>query len=160
MSDNLYYISLYDLLKTRPVEQHARIQDRYMQLMSHLSVVEDIEHSLFVKNVETVANMGVILLCMVKTDDETDIQIAGSATAIIEPKIIRAGKSVCHIEDVVVHPIWRGRHIASTLLQLLSNYAEHRNCYKVLLDCKEDLIPFYKKQGFAPNVHHLAKYIG
>lgn len=155
-----YYISLYDLLKTRPASQHAHIEERYLFLLSHLSVVQDLKPGAFLRNVEAISKMGVILLCMIKTEDESDIQIAGTATAVIEPKLIRGGRPVCHIEDVVVAPEWRGKQVASTLLHLLSNFAKHHDCYKVMLDCQENLAPFYKKQGLASNGdQHMVVYL-
>jgi hypothetical protein len=37
--------------------------------------------------------------------------------------------------------------------------AELRNCYKVILDCSEDVEPFYKKLGFSKRGLFYGKYL-
>ena len=39
------------------------------------------------------------------------------------------------------------------LLQLATN-----TCYKVILDCKEELVDFYSKNGFNKNGNQMSKY--
>ena len=88
--------------------------------------------------------MGIILVCILRTND--DILIIGTGTLIKEPKIIHGGKSVGHIEDIVVHPLYRNKHIAQTILNKLTEYGA--DCYKIILDCNPTLEPFYEKSGF------------
>lgn len=72
----------------------------------------------------------------------------GIITLFIEPKLIHGGKCVGHIEDLVVYNNYKGNGIASQLINHCVKIAEENNCYKILLDCKEELIPFYNKNNF------------
>ena len=55
---------------------------------------------------------------------------------------------VGHIEDVVVSKEFEGRGIGIKLVTSLLEIANTRNCYKTILDCKDELIPFYERIGF------------
>jgi len=77
-----------------------------------------------------------------------DNKIVGSTTMIIEPKFIHDGGKVGHIEDVVVAKEYQGKDIGKKLVLSLLEYAKKNHCYKTLLDCTEDVKPFYEKIGF------------
>ena len=79
---------------------------------------------------------------------EIDGKIIGSTTLLIEQKFIHNGGYVGHIEDVVVSKEFEGRGIGMKLVVSLLEKAKTMNCYKTILDCKEELIPFYEKIGF------------
>ena len=79
---------------------------------------------------------------------EIDGKIIGSTTLLIEQKFIHNGGRVGHIEDVVVSKEFEGRGIGMKLVVSLLKKAKTMNCYKTILDCKEDLIPFYERIGF------------
>ena len=75
-------------------------------------------------------------------------QPIGIITLLIEQKLIHGGKCVGHIEDLVVDNKYKGKGIARELINYCVNIAEENNCYKIILDCKEELIPFYNKNNF------------
>ncbi|MEX0656937.1 MAG: GNAT family N-acetyltransferase [Nitrosopumilaceae archaeon] len=77
-----------------------------------------------------------------------DGKVVGSTTMIIEPKFIHGGGYVGHIEDVVVAKEHQGEGIGEKLVRVLLEYAKKNNCYKTILDCKDDVKPFYEKIGF------------
>jgi len=77
-----------------------------------------------------------------------DSKIIGSATIFIEPKFIHKGGKVGHIEDVVVNKEHQGEGIGLRLIKALIQYAEKKGCYKTVLDCTDEIMPFYKKLGF------------
>lgn len=77
-----------------------------------------------------------------------DGKIVGSTTMIIEPKFIHDGGHVGHIEDVVVAKEHQGSGIGEKLVRELLEYAKQNNCYKTILDCKDDVKLFYEKLGF------------
>ena len=79
---------------------------------------------------------------------EEDGKIIGSTTLLIEQKFIHNGGRVGHIEDVVVSKKHEGRGIGIKLVNSLLEKAKTMNCYKTILDCKDDLIPFYERIGF------------
>jgi len=75
-------------------------------------------------------------------------KIIGSATIFIEPKFIHQGGKVGHIEDVVVSKKHQGEGIGQKLIKALITYAEKKGCYKTVLSCTDEVMPFYKKLGF------------
>ena len=79
---------------------------------------------------------------------EEDGVIVANVTIILEQKFIRGCKCICHIEDVVVHKDYRGKGIASKLLDFVKGYSQQNNCYKIILNCSQDYKRFYEKNGF------------
>ena len=79
---------------------------------------------------------------------EIDGKIVGSTTLLIEQKFIHDGGKVGHIEDVVVSKEYEGRGIGIKLVNSLLKKAKAMNCYKTILDCQSELIPFYERIGF------------
>jgi len=77
-----------------------------------------------------------------------DSIVVGSTTMIIEPKFIHDGGNVAHIEDVVVSKEHQGKGIGKMLMNSLLELAKNKNCYKTILDCSDELTPFYEKIGF------------
>ncbi len=79
---------------------------------------------------------------------ELDRKIVGSITLLIEPKFIHKGGLVGHIEDVVVDKNFQGQKIGEKIMKYLLEFAKNRGCYKTILDCTDDVKPFYEKLGF------------
>jgi glucosamine-phosphate N-acetyltransferase len=77
-----------------------------------------------------------------------DDRVAGTASLLLEPKFIHNGGIVGHIEDVAVHVAYQHHGVGGTLVQYLLDVCRQAGCYKVILDCEEDVIPFYEKLGF------------
>ena len=79
---------------------------------------------------------------------ELDGKIVGTTTLLIEPKFIHGGRLVGHIEDVVVDKNFEGQRIGEKIIKYLLEFAKNRGCYKTILDCTDDVKPFYEKLGF------------
>lgn len=79
---------------------------------------------------------------------EIDGKIVGSTTLLIESKFIHNGGLVGHIEDVVVNKNYQGQKIGEKIMKFLLEISKKRGCYKTILDCTEDVKPFYDKLGF------------
>jgi glucosamine-phosphate N-acetyltransferase len=77
-----------------------------------------------------------------------DSKVIGSASILIEQKFIHNGGKVGHIEDVSVKKEFQGKGVGQKIVTELLRYAEKQGCYKTILDCTDDLIPFYEKIGF------------
>jgi len=75
-------------------------------------------------------------------------KIVGSTTLLIEQKFIHDGGLVGHIEDVVVRKDYEGKGIGIKLVTSLLEHAKEKNCYKTILDCKDDVKQFYERVGF------------
>jgi len=77
-----------------------------------------------------------------------DKKIIGCITLLIEQKFIHDGGLVGHIEDVVVRKDYEGKGIGIKLVTSMLEYAKRKNCYKTILDCKDDVKQFYERIGF------------
>jgi glucosamine-phosphate N-acetyltransferase len=155
MSD-IIYTTLYNLIENNR-EKIENIKEQYLLLLSNLTVTEYIETKLFEENINKISEMGSIIICFIK-DSVGNIEILASGTIIIEPKIIRKGQSVGHIEDIVVAPHMRSQGISQRILELLKVIARENNCYKVILDCSEEVKNVYKKNGFEIKGIQMAEY--
>ena len=80
-----------------------------------------------------------------------DSKVVGTATIFIEQKFIHDGGKVGHIEDVAIRKNYKAKGIGQKIVKALLEYAKKKGCYKTILDCTDDLIPFYEKIGFK---HH------
>jgi len=82
-------------------------------------------------------------------------------TILIEPKLIHSGSSVAHIEDLVVDKDYQRLGIAKELIDFSVDYINNsiNKCYKIILDCKKELIPFYNKFEFEERNIQMAKYL-
>ena len=74
--------------------------------------------------------------------------IIGCTTVLIEQKFIHSGGIVGHIEDVSIRRGFEGRGISKRLINMAIDYANTRDCYKIILDCSFELEKFYNKFGF------------
>jgi glucosamine-phosphate N-acetyltransferase len=86
--------------------------------------------------------------CKIFVAVKNDGEIVGSNTLLIEQKFIHNGGKVAHIEDVVTKKGYEGLGIGTALVGESLKFAIQMKCYKVILDCSEDNVPFYKKIGF------------
>ena len=77
-----------------------------------------------------------------------DSKVVGTATIFIEQKFIHDGGKVGHIEDVAIRKNYKAKGIGQKIVKALLEYAKKKGCYKTILDCTDDLIPFYEKIGF------------
>ena len=77
-----------------------------------------------------------------------DKKIVGCITLLIEQKFIHDGGLVGHFEDVVVRKDYEGKGIGIKHVTSMLEYAKRKNCYKTILDCKDDVKQFYERIGF------------
>ncbi len=149
-------MTLIDLIKSNQ-EKIEEIKEQYLLLLSNLTVTDYIKTDLFIKNVIKISEMGSIIVAFV-IDQAGNFDIIASGTIIIEPKIIRQGKNVGHIEDIVVAPHMRGRGISHEILNYLKQFAKESNCYKVILDCSEEVKAVYTRNGFKDKGIQMSEY--
>lgn len=155
---SIHYIGLHEICKNN-TNSIKKIKSIYLQLLNELTHSPDILDEIFNENLEKISNSGVIIIAVTNLNVESDdFNIIGSGTLYTEPKIIRDGKSVGHIEDIVVKNNYRGNKIAQNILNKLKDFALNSNCYKVILDCDESVCPVYKSNGFEIKGIQMAKY--
>lgn len=78
-------------------------------------------------------------------------RVVGTATSFVERKFIHNGGRAGHIEDVAVHQDYQGKGVGRMLIEAAVKFCKDSGCYKVILDCDESKIDFYKKCGFRQN---------
>ena len=74
--------------------------------------------------------------------EENNIPV-GTGTLLIQLNLSHGGKPTAHIENVVVHKEHRKKGIGKKLINHLIQEAKNKKCYKVILNCKKENIPFY-----------------
>jgi glucosamine-phosphate N-acetyltransferase len=153
----IQYTQLIDLINQNPEHVH-KIKEQYLFLLSELTSTNYIETSLFKKNIERINEMGTIVVGVLNDLSSNYFEIVASGTIIIEPKIIREGKNVGHIEDIVVAKHMRGKGISHKILDILKLFARENNCYKVILDCDNEVKNVYIKNGLKVKGIQMAEY--
>ena len=78
----------------------------------------------------------------------TDGEIVGTASVLIERKMLHHGSKVGHIEDVVVDSNQRISGIGKELIKKCVEQCRYKGCYKAILDCSDENIPFYEACDF------------
>ncbi len=158
--DNIIYCNFFDFIKNNKVHIQ-KIKENYLDLMKNLTEVTNLSTNLFVSTLKEIEQMnGLIIIAYVGNlySNSDSFKIVGSGTIIIEPKLIRGAKNVGHIEDIVVNPEYRGKQIAKNILSMLKVYGFSKNCYKIILDCDENLKHFYEKNDFEVKGIQMSKY--
>lgn len=141
----MLYASLFQLLDKVP---HEELKTQFLHLIGYLSNAPDVPLQLFLDSLEEIRSHGDIQVAY--TFDNGKFFLHGTAKILYETKLSHGCKKVGHIEDVVVLPNQRNLGIAQTLIKTLLCDASNI-CYKVILDCKEELAPVYEKGGFRKN---------
>ena len=117
----------------------------YLELLSELTNVYKDQLELnfmintFKNNIKLLPDNIIIFICMI------DDKIVGSGSLIVENKIIHKYGKVGHIEDVVISNKYRGFGFGKDLINYLLDFARNLHCYKVILDCNDENLNFYKK---------------
>lgn len=109
-----------------------------------LSSIEDIKYALSHRPSNILTFVGVL----------ADNSIVATATIMMEKKL-RYNSLCCHIEDVGVHPKFRNKGYGASIVKYCVEVAEQNNCYKIKLNCAENLVGFYDKLGFESNGNHM-----
>lgn len=151
------YTPLIDLINTYS-DNIELIKNQYLLLLSELTSTSYIETSLFLENIQKIHQMGKIIVGVINHASSSNIEIVASGTIIIEPKIIRDGKNVGHIEDIVVTKHMRSKGVSQQILQILKTIAREKNCYKVILDCDNAVKNVYIKNGLDIKGLQMAEY--
>jgi len=115
----------------------------FLETLRNLTVAEDIDFETIKKILLEIENQNSYIY-IAKRNKE----IIGTATLLIEKKFIHGGGKVGHIEDVSVRKEYEGNGVASKIINSLIEVARENGCYKIILDCKDKLLPFYGKFGF------------
>jgi len=133
-------------VKIRQIQENDLFQG-FLESLDSLRNASDLEEDnakLVLKKIRSNQNHVIMVA-------ELDSRIVGSITLLIEPKFIHQGGLVGHIEDVVVRSELQGKGIGQQLVNAALEYAKNHGCYKTILDCDDNVKPFYEKIGFKRN---------
>ena len=133
-------------VKIRQIQENDLFQG-FLESLDSLRKASDLEEDdakLVLKKIRSNQNHVVMVA-------DSDGQIVGSITLLIEPKFIHQGGLVGHIEDVVVRSGLQSKGIGEQLVNAALEYAKNHGCYKTILDCDDNVKPFYEKIGFKRN---------
>lgn len=126
----------------------------YLSLLQQLTVIGDVTQEDFLKTVDYVNSNPNHLIFVL----ELDGKIVASGTLLIEPKFIHNLGKVGHIEDIVIDVNYRHKKIGKLLIDHLTKTAFENGCYKVILDCSESIIPFYRSCGYTQRQVQMSIY--
>lgn len=74
-------------------------------------------------------------------------EVVSTIALIIDPKFINNLDIVGYIEDVAIKENFKHKGIEFALLWHGLDYAKKCGCYKTILNCEEDVVPFYETIG-------------
>lgn len=132
-------------LKVRPL-QSGDFHRGFLQILSQLTKVGDVSLTQFLNRFAQMRASGDYYVTVI-VDTRYD-KIIGSATLVLERKFIHGCATRGRLEDVVVDDTYRGKQLGKLIVVTVSLLAEQLGCYKMSLDCKDKLIPFYKSIGY------------
>lgn len=79
---------------------------------------------------------------------ESEGEIVGTATLLIEQKFLLRGSKFGHIEDVATRKEFEKRGVGRLLIAAAVTKAKQEGCLQVRLNCHKNNVPFYEKCGF------------
>jgi glucosamine-phosphate N-acetyltransferase len=82
-----------------------------------------------------------------------DGEVLGTASLLVERKFLHRGGLVGHIEDVAVRRDLQLKGIGTALVRHATEEACRAGCYKVILNCLTDRVPFYERLGYHEHDH-------
>ncbi len=126
----------------------------YLALTAQLSSVEGISEETFSAIVHERKLQGIFTWVV-----EDVGRIVGTVSLFLERKFYRSGRYAGHIEDVIIDADYRHHGLGTTLVEHALCEAKKRKCYKVILDCKENLEHFYACSGFEKCNIQMAYYL-
>ena len=146
-----------DGIVIRTIEKQDYMK-QYLQLLEQDFTIRPtiISHSKFINYVNNLHNRHQVFV--IENNNKNATVIIGSVTIFIETKLIHNFGKVAHVEDVIVDNTYRGKGLGKMLVQKCIDYAQIHDCYKIILNCSDENIPFYEKCGFSKKENEMALY--
>lgn len=118
--------------------------EKYIKLIN-----SNITFEYFSKFIQNTLNKNhIILLCEYECDCEKEQNIIGTGTILIEEKLTYGGCKMGHIENIFIHQNYRKKGYGELLVNELIKIAKNNKCYRIDLNCTEELKHFYQKNNF------------
>eukprot|EP00093_Oithona_nana_P005720 05720.XXX_318127_319005_1 [CDS] Oithona nana genome sequencing. len=119
----------------------------YLELLKQLTSVGDVTQAEFKERFLLMKSCQGTYYNTVIVDKETDC-IIGAASLIVERKFIHHCANRGIIEEVIVSDDYRGKSLGRLIVQSLVDLGKALNCYKITLNCTDQMISFYERLGF------------
>ncbi|XP_055678691.1 probable glucosamine 6-phosphate N-acetyltransferase isoform X1 [Lutzomyia longipalpis] len=132
-------------MKVRPL-QEGDYDRGFLELLSQLTKVGNITKAQFLMKFAQMRASGGYYVTVI--EDTRINRLIGSATLVLEHKFIHGCSVRGRLEDVVVNNTYRGKQLGKLIVVTVNLLAQHLGCYKMSLDCKDHLIPFYETLGY------------
>lgn len=138
-------LSQLDGLIIRPLKSGD--YDRgFLQLLTQLTEVGSISREQFLNRFHMMKTTGSYYIIVI--EDASTGKVIATATLVVEQKFIHNCALRGRLEDVVVSNKYRGKHLGKLVVKAVLQLSRYLRCYKLSLDCKDHLIPFYESLGF------------
>ena len=138
-----------DLLNFRRLEK-GDYDKNYLELLKQLTVIGDISKEKYEATFDKIgAEVWVV---------EFEGKIIASVSLLLEQKVIHECGIVGHLEDVVVDRDYRKYGMGKFIIERIIKIAKDRGCYKLIGDCKSELLGFYEKNGFESKCVQISIY--
>ena len=118
----------------------------YLDLLKHLTTVGEVTEEKFNETFHIMRNHGTYYIITI-VDPAID-KVIGTTTLFVEYKFIHSCAIRGRIEDVVVDGAYRGKHLGKLLVKTAILLAKYLKCYKLSLDCSDEMKLFYSSLGF------------
>ncbi|KAJ7621259.1 acyl-CoA N-acyltransferase [Roridomyces roridus] len=129
----------------------------HLSVLAVLTVATDLGEAAWVAQFNSMRAAAKTYYSLVIVDKKTD-KIVGAGSLFVERKFLHGLSSVGHIEDIAVDKQQQGKKLGLRIIQALTHISESGGCYKTILNCSDDNIPFYVKCGFQRKENEMAKY--
>jgi glucosamine-phosphate N-acetyltransferase len=113
-----------------------------------------ITYDLFCKELDKIRQQNAYIFVIEKNEI-----IIGTLKVIIEHKLHNNLRPVGHIEDVVVHELYRKQGLGTLFIEHAKRVCADHNCYKIVLACNKDNIDFYKHSNFIEKGAEMTIYL-
>ena len=125
-------------------EQHVSLKNSFFETLKNLSDVLFLDMETTKQLLSKIKKQWWNIF--VAVSDEYGI--IWTITFFLEQKFIKWWAIAWHIEDVATREWFTWQWIAKKLIERAIQEAKQKWCYKIILDCNEQLAPFYEKHGF------------
>lgn len=130
----------------------------YLDLLSQLTVVGDISREGFERRFDRMKRLNNLdeHYFIIVFEDTQSGKVVACSTLSLELKFIHECATRGRLEDVAVLDTYRGKKIGQSIVRLIVELARQLNCYKLSLDCTDELKKFYQLNGFIHGYNMMA----
>jgi len=119
----------------------------YLELLKQLTSVGNVTKEQFENRFSLMKSCKGTYFNTVIVDKSID-KVVGAASLIVERKFIHECANRGIIEEVIVSDQYRGKSLGRLIVQTLVELGKSLDCYKITLNCTDQMIAFYERLGF------------